>query len=220
MLNRGALMAYRPKWPWFQMLGSSDCLKWSFRDLRNLDEALKLFKGRTLVVQAGGNLGIFPKRLAEEFKRVVTFEPDEGLFNRMKKNAPEKNVEAHRAALGDSTDPVAVATKRRDNSGRAVHEGLTHVSGPGVIPQVRIDDFNFPVCDLIYLDIEGYELHALKGAVETIRRCRPVIVVEINRNIKYYGTSPEELRQWIVDQGYSHAFSMNSDEAFVPNDKV
>ena len=31
---------------------------------------------------------------------------------------------------------------------------------------------------VIKLDIQGAELIALKGAVETIRRCRPVIMVE------------------------------------------
>ncbi|TLZ00439.1 MAG: FkbM family methyltransferase [Gammaproteobacteria bacterium] len=31
---------------------------------------------------------------------------------------------------------------------------------------------------IIHLDVEGYETPALEGALETIRRCRPIIIVE------------------------------------------
>jgi FkbM family methyltransferase len=31
---------------------------------------------------------------------------------------------------------------------------------------------------IIQLDVEGYELPALKGAIETIRRCRPLLILE------------------------------------------
>lgn len=109
-----------------------------------------------------------------------------------------------------------MATVRRDNSGRPVHEGLTHVAGPGTLPQMRLDDMKLCNVDLLYLDIEGYELHALRGAADTIARCRPVIGVEINRNIEHYGATAEQLRAWLTDRGYRRAYMANSDEIFVP----
>jgi hypothetical protein len=48
----------------------------------------------------------------------------------------------------------------------------------GDVPVLPIDVFEFPLCGLLMLDIEGYELFALRGAVETIKRCKPVIVLE------------------------------------------
>jgi len=215
-LNINQLRSYRPRWPWEQFLGSSACLKWSFRDLQNLDAAIRLTPGRRCVVQAGGNLGIFPKRLAEEFDRVITFEPDAKLFAALKTNAWEGNIEAIRAAVGCDREPVSLSSRRRDTSGRPTHEGLTHISGPGVIPKVRIDDLALKACDLIYLDIEGYELHALRGAVKTVERLRPVIGVEVNRNIQFYGHTAEDLRGWIKSRGYRLSFAMNSDEVYVP----
>jgi FkbM family methyltransferase len=215
-LNISQLRAYRPKWPWANFLGSSACLKWSFRDLQNLDEAIRLTKGRACAVQAGGNLGIFPKRLAEDFDRVVTFEPDHGLFAKLKVNAWESNVHAIRAALGRERTPVSLSRKRRDASGRPTHEGLTHVSGAGSIPQTRLDDMDLKACDLLYLDIEGYELYALQGAESTIARHRPVIGVEVNRNIEFYGHTADELRSWITSRGYKLAFALNSDEVYTP----
>jgi hypothetical protein len=42
----------------------------------------------------------------------------------------------------------------------------------------RIDDLNLPSCDLIHLDVEGYEAAALQGAIETIKKFKPVVIIE------------------------------------------
>jgi len=215
-LNRRRLQNYRPNWNWKGFQGSDACLKWSFRDLENLERALTFVRHKRVVVQAGGNLGIFPKRLAEDFVEVHTFEPDPILFGWLKANAPEKNIFAQQAALGKSREPIRVSGERRDTSGRAAHEGLTHVAGAGEIPQILIDDLALRRCDLIYLDIEGYELNALQGAERTIETFRPVIVVEINGNCKHYGVTDKALRGWIRERGYKCRFTLNSDEVFVP----
>lgn len=212
--------AYRKHWLWQRMRGSVACLKWGFKDLKGLDEALLLVPGRDTVVQAGGNLGLFPKRLAEEFRRVITFEPDPVLFSNLNHNAPESNIEAIQAALGNSYEPVAVSSRRRDATGKPDHEGLTHVCGPGSIPQTRLDDLGLASCDLIYLDIEGYEWNALRGAVETIQRCRPVLVIEINKNVVFAGYTKQDFRAWILALGYRFVKRVNSDDIFVPEDKA
>lgn len=215
-LNINKLRNYRRDWPWERFVGSDACLKWSFRDLRQLDQTLLLVPGRKVAVQAGGNLGLFPKRLAEEFEEVITFEPDAKLYAAMRINAPERNIRSIRAALGEERTPISMRCSRRDPSGRAVHEGLTHVSGAGAIPQMRLDDLNLPACDLIYLDIEGYELFALRGAEQTIHRHRPVIGVENNRASTYYGVERETIQEWIVSKNYKLSFKLNSDEVYIP----
>jgi FkbM family methyltransferase len=198
------------------MRGSAACLKWSFRDLQNLEATMPFVKDRRVAIQAGGNLGLFPKRMSEDFEIVHSFEPDAHLFACMKYNAPEKNIKMYLAALGCSRDPIDVVCSRRGDSRRSVHEGLTHVTGKGKIPQMLIDDMDLASCGLIYLDIEGYEKNALMGGIETINRFKPVIAVEINRNINYYGATQDQFRSWIIELGYKRAFSMNSDEVFIP----
>lgn len=204
------------KWDWSKFRGSEACLKWARRDLEALVQALHYVPARRACVQAGGNLGIFPKRLAAEFDIVYTFEPDPKLFRMLAHNAPESNIIRIQAALGADNAPVRMECKRRDNSGRAVHEGLTHVAGPGKIASIRVDDMKLAVCDLIYLDVEGWEYFALQGAAETIQRCRPVIAVEINRNIGFTGRTARELRTLITSHGYVHKLTMHSDEIYAP----
>lgn len=204
------------RWPGVRFHGNEACLNWSLRDLDNLEAAVKFVPERRVVVQAGGNVGIFPRRLAELFETVHTFEPDPTLFGYLRSNAPFKNIHAVCAALGDDVEPVSLCSDRRDNSGRLSHPGLTHVvPGGGDVRQMRLDELQLTRCDLLYLDIEGYELRALRGAEETIARCRPVIVVEINRSITYYGITDEFLRAWIRERGYQRVLRVNSDEVFV-----
>lgn len=203
-------------WNWAAFKGSAPALKYARRDLPGLDAVVARTPGRTAAVQAGGNLGLFPKRLAAFFRTVYTFEPALDLFPLLYANAPEPNIIKFQAALGDERKPVGMArTRRKTPKPGPVHEGLTHVNGAGVVPTLRVDDLALPVCDLLYLDLEGYELHALRGAVETIRRCRPVIAVEVNQNIAYYGQSADELRGWLAGEGYARVDVQHSDEVFV-----
>jgi FkbM family methyltransferase len=197
------------------VLGSATALKWSHRDLDHLEAVLQIVPGRTAVVQAGANLGVFPKRLAREFAAVYTFEPAADLFQMMQVNAPEPNIIKFQAALGYERALVDTCRVRRDGKPNA-HEGITHVVPGGAIPTIRIDDLALPVCDLIYLDVEGSELPALRGAVDTLGRCRPVVAIEVNKNLRYVGVTEDELVGFVQSCGYRYAFSAGSDRAFVP----
>lgn len=167
-------------------------------------------------MQAGGNVGVFPRRLAEVFERVYTFEPDAALFAALCANAPAVNIVKLQAALGWDRGTVGLACRRRDGSLKPAHPGMTFVEGAGAVPVLRVDDLGLEVCDLLYLDIEGREFAALRGAEETIRRCRPVLALEINKQIEHAGLTAEELRGYIRTLGYRPDGVFNSDEVFVP----
>lgn len=202
-------------WNWDIFSGSAVGLKWNRRDLPNLDYVMRMVPGRSVVVQGGGNLGIFPKRLAQEFEAVYSFEPDPFCFLAMVYNAPEPNIIKIQAALGCERQRVSTCTERRD--GKPLdHEGITHIKGTGIIPTILIDDLALPVCDLIYLDLEGYELYALRGAVETIKRCRPVLAIEINKSLAFIGLTKTEVKNLILSFGYKFVVKLSSDEIFVP----
>src|SRR6185503_10593633 len=125
-------------------------------------------------VQAGGHAGMWPMRLASQFQKIHTFEPEEALFNCLKNNcASFPNVVVHQQALGDVKGTVQMVASGTAGSWRVDPAGEVSVE------QIRIDDLNLLFCDLIVLDVEGYEPQALHGAVETIKRCRPVLHLEL-----------------------------------------
>lgn len=195
--------------------GSKTTLKYVRRDLPFLDQIIPVTRGRTACVQAGGHLGGYPKRLAQDFQTVYTFEPAADLFAALTQNAPEPNIFKFQAALGDERRLVGLSRERRDGKPNA-HEGITHVAGEGDVPTLRIDDLGLQVCDLIYLDIEGSELYALRGAVNTIEKCRPMLAIEVNKSQELAGHSKEELRGLIQNMGYRFVMRLSSDEVYVP----
>ena len=203
---------------WEDFRGSRLGLKWNRRDLPNLDRVIAHVPKKRVAVQAGGNLGIFPKRLAMVFETVYTFEPEPNLFVKLCHNAPESNIIKIQAALGDSHKGVRMSGKRRDGK-PDTHEGITHVAGDGPIPTLRLDDLELTVVDLIQLDLEGWELYALRGARDTIRRCRPVLCVEINKSLGFVGIQKEVVRDLIVDVfGYVPIARLQSDDVYLPKE--
>lgn len=72
------------------------------------------------------------------------------------------------------------------------------------ISTVRIDDLHLPNCKLMKVDCEGSEIPALLGAAETIKRCRPVLFVEMYEDgLKARGYTPEDLESTIRGLGYN-----------------
>lgn len=135
---------------------------------------------RATVLQAGGAVGIWPKRFAQLFDIVYTFEPYPPSFQCLAFNAPEAHIIKFNAALGDVHRMIKMdfpEHRARSRTGKENIGGF-RVIGAGDIPMLKIDDFNFPRLDLLYLDLEGYELMALKGGIKMIRACNPYIVME------------------------------------------
>jgi len=149
-------------------------------------------KRRGVAVQAGGNVGILPKLLAEHFGEVYTYEPDPENFACLRRNVTEANVIARRAGLGNKASMTGIG-RNPENCGQS------HIVEGDDVPVVRIDELGLAVCDLIALDVEGYELPALMGAAKTIARCRPLIVVEETSLGARYGIEKGAAVDWLVD---------------------
>jgi FkbM family methyltransferase len=56
----------------------------------------------------------------------------------------------------------------------------------------------------IKVDVEGAELLVLKGAVQLVEQCRPIIVLEVNqRNQALFGYAPVDIYHWAEEHAYS-----------------
>jgi FkbM family methyltransferase len=101
------------------------------------------------------------------------------------------NVILMNSALSDGLGNLYINTS--EGGGRHAG-GASTISDKGAIcAAINIDRLNIEDLVLIQLDVEGHELSALKGALETIQKSRPVIAIEDNNdncadflcNIKY-----------------------------------
>lgn len=149
------------------------CLSFVKTGLRDMDIAANICKSRDVCVQAGGHVGLWPIRLAGLFKRVYTFECDPMLYDCMVKNTAKlTSINTSHHALGAFVGEVQVLAAVSAGSWRVDPKGTWRTQ------QTTIDAMNLDRCDAIYLDVEAYEVEALKGAAETIRRFSPVIHLE------------------------------------------
>jgi len=139
-------------------------------DLNGMVKAVSRCRKFHTVIQAGGNVGVWPSALELFFKDVYTFEPSPENFSFLEKNYQGKH--AYNAALYDKEGFVGI----KEN---AKNCGDDRTCPGDEIPAITIDSLGiYP--NLIYLDIQGDESRALLGGEETIKKSWPVIAIEIS----------------------------------------
>lgn len=163
---------------------------------------------RGVCVQAGGSLGLFPDALSRIFERIYTFEPDPTSFTCLTLNCTAGNVVKFQAALG-STRSFMGMHQIEDNSSAAWMEG------EGLIPVIPLDDLRLPGCDMLQLDVEGFELDALIGGENTIRKYRPTLVLEDRGFITRAGHEPEDLHNYLDRLGYRQVAKVHKDTIWI-----
>jgi FkbM family methyltransferase len=145
------------------------------------------------IVHAGTFFGDFLPALAENH-RVWAFEPNTESYRCAVKTVELNGLDVtlRNAALGAERGEGLLAVTRPD--GHPIGGGSHLVDRPGQTEEVSILTIDEAVeghIGAIQLDVEGHEQQALMGALETIKRCQPVILVE---------TLPE--RDWLLSIGY------------------
>jgi FkbM family methyltransferase len=137
------------------------------------------------IIHAGTFFGDFLPALASVANHVWAFEPNpanhECALETINRNNLE-NVSLVHAAVSDEGGEVRLKVKGsfgRDLGG-ASHLVASSDTRATAVPAVRIDDTvpDSARVTVLHFDVEGHETPALTGAMETIRRCRPIIVLE------------------------------------------
>lgn len=164
------------------------------------DAAWSLTTKRRVAIQAGGHIGTVPCYLANIFERVYTFEPDPenhaALVANTFRRFPDTIITAQ-GVLGQHHTPVAMLKSTRSTGQHRVRRGAA-----GAIPSYRIDDLGLADVDAIFLDVEGFEIPALRGGYKTIRQWRPVIQVEENKRAVDQGFAIGAVGAMLQEWGY------------------
>lgn len=91
------------------------------------------------------------------------------------------------------------------------HVGFTHLAESGEdienYPQITIDEFvntTGIVPDIITMDVEGSELEIMKGAIETIEKNAPALMLSVHPEFMFHnhGTYERELHDLVRDRKY------------------
>lgn len=146
---------------------------------------------RRVAVDIGAHVGLWSVWLIRLFERVEAFEPVPLHAKLFTMNVPGKvdpdetvgNYWLHQVALGDREGTVGINVPSHTTGNATVAEGGNERAATVTdVKMITLDSLNLPIVDFIKIDVEGYELQVLRGAAETIKRCRPYLVVEQKGN--------------------------------------
>lgn len=191
------------------------CARVVFKMASDLSVIMRYVKQPRVVVQAGGNCGVWPRTLAPMFGEVHTFEPDPMNFTCLQHNTRELgNVHRYNVGLGAERMRAVMDTPSHetDNCG-ALQVVPADVGGVQII---TIDSLELPIVDLLYLDIEGFEIPALLGAAETIKQCKPIIALEDKGLSTRYGYEQGDVVEILNRMGYRVVERIHRDVVFAP----
>ena len=137
--------------------------------------SIELCSKRGTALDIGANVGLWSRDLVDNFAKVVAFEPVAVFRECLEKNVVGNNFFISPLALGDH-DTQATMIITEGNSGHSHLDPAT--LGTGDVQVVKLDNLNIENVDYIKIDCEGYEYRVLQGAEQTVKRWRPIMVIE------------------------------------------
>ena len=163
------------------------------------------------ICDVGANVGDVSQRFSAMFPhaRIVSFEPTPTTFAALEaRNLPRVTPvqaacgeQSGRLTLNINVHPGANSFLDRPRTGKAYHMDFAqHVSAVDV-DVLRLDEA-VDACDLLKLDIQGFELQALKGAERLLPGVK-LIYSEVQIYPNYAGASRfHELLDWLVQRDF------------------
>lgn len=189
---------------------------WDLKE-KQRERLYSLVSKDAIIFDVGTNVGetlLNFAKITGESGFVYGFEPDEQNFDNAKKNM-SLNVfdNIHLFKIGISDRKESVKLFRVDSHNLGMNRILNDDEASGfedftVIETDTLDnlvaDNKIERVDLIKIDIEGYEMRALRGAIATLERFKPQLFIEVGytRLIKN-DTSPTEMIVLLKDLGYA-----------------
>ena len=132
--------------------------------------ALKYVKRWNNCIDIGSSVGMWTRELASKFKKVYCFEPNPNFIECFNKNITESNVKLFELGLSN-----------KEHTASQEFNSTQMTNTPGNIQCRTLDSFNLNDIDFIKIDVDGFEVEVLEGAVETITRNNPVINIEVKK---------------------------------------
>lgn len=178
------------------------------------DHVLDFLEKSEIIFDIGANIGqtafnILQKQTKKGLKPIVyAFEPFPGTFEKFRVNLglnPEIN-RIHALNLGLSNQKgVLHMANQGANSGafRMTANTQNSISVPVTSLDEFVTEHQIPRIDFIKIDVEGYELHVLEGAMKSIGKFKPILIFEYSvENMAAQGKKVDETLDKLLKLNY------------------
>ena len=178
-------------------------------------------KSELIIIDVGANIGAFSLKLARKcFDKnqkfnIYAFEPNKLIFNLLKNNLSlnkviSKNIFLFQMPIGDKNKEVNFINKEKNSGGSKVLKNEKNSESninTVKMKQISLDYFveknEIDHVDIIKIDVEGYEPIVLDGCINTIKKFKPLLYIEITPLwFKNIGRSSLELLNLLKSMGY------------------
>ncbi len=144
----------------------------------------------TNIIDLGGNIGtttlLMCEVLSQNYK-IFTFEPiySDVLLKNILDNNLDENVDIYPFGIGNTIKTLKIKPinlNENINFGAvSIIYNLEDKDDSFEIKIVPLDYFNFENISLIKIDVEHMEIEVLEGSINTIKRCKPTIIIETHK---------------------------------------
>jgi FkbM family methyltransferase len=145
----------------------------------------RIVAGGEVAVDAGANEGLYSYSMSKRFSRVYSFEVNPDLTKNLAAYNPG-NIEIINQGLSSREGSAVLYIPLLKGQLLTGWASLTPDNCPDTrehlekqVSVCTLDKFGLERVALVKVDVEGHEADVLEGAVETLRRNRPVVIVEI-----------------------------------------
>lgn len=143
----------------------------------------------SIALDVGANVGIYTLYMSKFSRRVIAFEPNPECLNNLKNRSPHNAV----VVFGAASYRMGVAELRydRSNTGIGTVDRRNTLNQFGrldltsfFIPTYSLDALELKNVAFMKIDVEGHESSVIQGALETLRREQPALLIESeNRHV-------------------------------------
>lgn len=167
------------------------------------------------VLDIGANIGCHTLRFAKlvgKMGKVIAFEPMSWAFSKLKRNVELNNfdnITLERIALSDESKGERVVqfyaswpldADLSDSKIHPIHHGERMEN---TVEVITLDDYvqreNIKKIDFVKLDVDGYEYKVIGGGTNTIKKFKPVMIIEFSKyTLREYGDNLEKLIDLLI----------------------
>ncbi|HVE80287.1 MAG TPA: FkbM family methyltransferase [Gemmatimonadaceae bacterium] len=183
---------------------------WYRRAWHRLDPELRLaaslVRPGAVCIDIGANTGVYTYALARAGATVHAFEPQPGCAAAIRAFGSRRIV-VHELALSDTPGALVLYVPLKPAGPETGEASLAPPTGPYATLDVevaRLDDLGVGPVSFVKIDVEGHEDRVIRGARETLRRDRPLIVCEIEQ--RHRSTPIRECLESFCGLGYRGYF--------------
>jgi FkbM family methyltransferase len=186
--------------------------------IKKFRAAMEYVKNFRVAVDVGGHVGLWAMHLAKCFQMVHAFEPVQEMRQCFRKNVESGRVHIYGYALGAESGRCNMKYDRADSGGTHVERMAAEIDDdPSIVEMRTLDSFGLSNLDFLKIDCEGYEHHVIEGAIETLLRCKPCVIVEQkpHKLVHNFGIKGTPALDPLKEMGYRVAKEIGGDYIMV-----